>query len=207
MFMKKTCRSAFFSLALAVLCASNTHAIDTLYKFTQLDGTTRYSLSLPDGTENWTSVEVNDKTVNLDAEYANPALREQRLTLLIAKLNKLAIEAPSAARASRNAAEANTANNSGSAPRAANPNAATAEPPAQFFYATWCGYCKRARKFLDARNVAYTAIDIDTPDGARQWNRVTRNGGNGVPILVVRGVPVNGFDRERYEQLFPKVGS
>lgn len=60
-------------------------------------------------------------------------------------------------------------------------------------YATdWCGYCKQARAFLEKHNVRFTEVDIEkSPEGKRDYDRI---GLRGVPILVIDGQPLKGFD-------------
>lgn len=57
----------------------------------------------------------------------------------------------------------------------------------------WCGYCRRARRLLDAKGVAYTEIDVDLVPGARE-EMMTRGGGGTVPQVFIGGTPVGGFD-------------
>lgn len=63
-------------------------------------------------------------------------------------------------------------------------------------YATdWCGYCKQARAFLAKHNVRYTEVDIEkSPEGKRDYDRI---GLRGVPILVIDGQSLKGFDPGR----------
>lgn len=60
-------------------------------------------------------------------------------------------------------------------------------------YATdWCGYCKEARSFLAKHDVRYTEFDIEkSPEGKREYDKL---GMRGVPILVIDGKPLKGFD-------------
>lgn len=60
-------------------------------------------------------------------------------------------------------------------------------------YATdWCGYCKQARAFLAQHNVRYTEVDIEkSRAGKADYDKL---GMRGVPILVVDGQPLKGFD-------------
>jgi len=56
----------------------------------------------------------------------------------------------------------------------------------------WCGYCARMRAFLERNGVAYEDWDVEhTARGSRAWARFGRAG---VPILLVDGKPVFGFD-------------
>lgn len=73
-------------------------------------------------------------------------------------------------------------------------NAPDIPQPSVVMYASdWCGYCRRARRLLDAKGVAYTEIDVDLVPGARE-EMMTRGGGGTVPQVFIGGTPVGGFD-------------
>ena len=63
-------------------------------------------------------------------------------------------------------------------------------------YATsWCGYCSKARKFLNKVNVPFTEYDIEKSDeGRKQYQAL---GGGGVPILVVNGKIIRGYSSDQ----------
>lgn len=71
---------------------------------------------------------------------------------------------------------------------------------ATFFMATWCGYCTRAKAYLNAKGIRYQEIDIDTPAGARAF--VEAGGSGGVPLLLVAGKSARGFSEASYDKLF-----
>lgn len=62
-------------------------------------------------------------------------------------------------------------------------------------YATsWCGYCAKARKFLDRINVSYQEYDIETSDeGRKQYMAL---GGSGVPLLLINGRILRGYSAD-----------
>ena len=80
---------------------------------------------------------------------------------------------------------------------------ATAPPPssreAVLYMAAWCGYCKKAKAYLAARQVAYREYDIDTKDGLLAFARA--DGKRGVPLLVVDGRSVSGFSTASYDAI------
>jgi len=49
---------------------------------------------------------------------------------------------------------------------------------------SWCGDCKRTRRFLDERNIAYSWIDIDTDLQARKFVEDTNHGFRSVPTII-----------------------
>ena len=80
---------------------------------------------------------------------------------------------------------------------------ATAPPPssreAVLYMAAWCGYCKKAKAYLAARQVAYREFDIDTKDGLLAFAQA--DGKRGVPLLVVDGKSVSGFSTASYDAI------
>jgi mycoredoxin len=60
-------------------------------------------------------------------------------------------------------------------------------PNVTMYSTSWCGFCHRARRFLDDNDVPYTEIDIeDNEDAAlqvEQWNRGNRT----VPTFDIDG--------------------
>jgi glutaredoxin len=66
------------------------------------------------------------------------------------------------------------------------------------YYADWCGYCKKARRWLDERNVDYELRDIDEPRYGQELTEVS--GGKSVPVLRVGGDIIRGFKPRAYER-------
>ena len=60
-------------------------------------------------------------------------------------------------------------------------------------YATsWCGYCKKARKLLADNNIDYFEYNIEnSTEGHRQYKAI---GGRGVPVLLINGEVVKGYN-------------
>ena len=71
------------------------------------------------------------------------------------------------------------------------------------YSATWCGDCRRAKRFLDTHGIEYTLVDIDTDqDAAREVVRL--NGGyRTIPTIVFSdgSVLVEPSDRELADRL------
>ncbi len=58
-----------------------------------------------------------------------------------------------------------------------------------------CGYCKKARKLMKDNNIAYFEYDINTSkEGREQYNKL---GGRGVPVLLINGEVVKGYNPSR----------
>ncbi|HEY6640759.1 glutaredoxin family protein [Povalibacter sp.] len=60
---------------------------------------------------------------------------------------------------------------------------------------TWCGYCRKTRELLTRQGVPYREFDIEASDEGRA--RYEALGGNGVPVLDVRGTVIHGYDERR----------
>lgn len=62
-------------------------------------------------------------------------------------------------------------------------------------YATsWCGYCRKTRELFDEQGVSYIEYDIEKSDEGRA--RYDELGGNGVPVIDVRGTIIHGYDED-----------
>lgn len=69
----------------------------------------------------------------------------------------------------------------------------------------WCGVCKRAKKFMDRKNIAYVEKDIEKDHKARaELILKGKNAGisvRGVPVFDVNGTMFPGFDKDRLVSL------
>jgi Glutaredoxin and related proteins len=60
---------------------------------------------------------------------------------------------------------------------------------------TWCGYCKKARELFKANNIEYFEYDVEkSSEGREQFDRL---GGKGVPLIVIDGKVLKGYDPEK----------
>ena len=66
-----------------------------------------------------------------------------------------------------------------------------------------CGYCKMAKKYLSEIGIQYTEYDVSRDRQAAD-EMVNLTGQMGVPVIVVDGQIIVGFDRPRLEQLLGK---
>lgn len=61
------------------------------------------------------------------------------------------------------------------------------------FSTDWCGYCEQARRLLQASGVTYHEYDIEkSAEGFKQYQAL---GGRGVPLLIINGKLLRGFDK------------
>ncbi len=57
----------------------------------------------------------------------------------------------------------------------------------------WCGFCMRALRLLESRNVDFAKFDVSGDHEARAWMR-ERSGQSTVPQIFVRGQSIGGYD-------------
>lgn len=71
-------------------------------------------------------------------------------------------------------------------------------------YATeWCGYCARARKYFNNQNIPFTEYDVEkSSEGREQFDRLN---GKGVPLIVVNGEVIRGFNPGAIERAMKKA--
>lgn len=70
----------------------------------------------------------------------------------------------------------------------------------KIFTAPTCGYCHQAKRFLANQGVAFKEYDVSVdPEANQEVRRLT--GQTGVPVIVIDGQVVIGFDRPRLEEL------
>ena len=69
-----------------------------------------------------------------------------------------------------------------------------------------CGYCHQVNRYLSERGVQFTERDISV-DRAAAEDMIRQTGQTGVPVIVVDGEAVVGFDRPRLDQLLAGGGN
>ena len=57
-----------------------------------------------------------------------------------------------------------------------------------------CPYCRMTRKFLEENSVAYTDFNVADDKTARD-EMISRSGQMGVPVIMIDGEAVIGFDQ------------
>jgi len=58
---------------------------------------------------------------------------------------------------------------------------------------TWCGYCRKVRKFFELADVPYREFDIEKDPVAHR--RYEQLGLVGVPVIRIGNLTIQGFDR------------
>ncbi|GAB2897020.1 glutaredoxin family protein [Microbulbifer echini] len=71
-------------------------------------------------------------------------------------------------------------------------------------YATeWCGYCQKSRELMREHNIPFYEYDIDkSREGRSQYDRL---GGRGVPVLLVNGEVIHGYNAKKILKAFSKI--
>ena len=79
------------------------------------------------------------------------------------------------------------------------PAADQEEATVELFTTSWCGYCKKARAFLNARGVRFVEYDIEKdPAAARRKQEIDNR--PGVPLALMNGQVIHGFSPYAYTQ-------
>ena len=66
-----------------------------------------------------------------------------------------------------------------------------------------CGYCHQAKTYLSQRGIRFAEYDVSR-DRAAADEMMRLTGQMGVPVIVVEGQVIIGFDRDRLEYLLDK---
>lgn len=72
-------------------------------------------------------------------------------------------------------------------------------PPVILYSADWCGACRKAKRHLARRGVAYEERDVDEPEVAAELLRKT--GSRSIPVIDVGGRVLTGFSAGSYDAL------
>lgn len=67
------------------------------------------------------------------------------------------------------------------------------------FTSNTCPYCTLAKNYLNEKGVAYTEKNVQTDKEARK--ELMAMGHMGVPVLIVNGEEIVGFDKEKLDDL------
>jgi len=67
----------------------------------------------------------------------------------------------------------------------------------EIYVTAWCGYCKKAQKYMKENGIPYVAYDIEKDSAAMQRHKEL--GGRGVPLIVIGSKKMSGFSQESFE--------
>lgn len=68
------------------------------------------------------------------------------------------------------------------------------------FSASWCGTCKKAKKYLRRQGIPFTEYDIEK--GSRAKSLYKELGATGVPVILVGKKRMNGFTEAGFERIY-----
>jgi len=96
---------------------------------------------------------------------------------------------------------------SSSPPAASSPQTSQAQPaaavPVVMYSTAWCPYCARARAYFERTNTAYVEHDIErSADAHAEFKRL---GGRGVPLILVGGEKLRGFNELAFESAYARA--
>lgn len=60
---------------------------------------------------------------------------------------------------------------------------------------SWCGYCKKARVLLNNQGIKFKDFDIE--QSAEANAEMKSLGGHGVPVFLINGEVIKGFNQQR----------
>ena len=63
-----------------------------------------------------------------------------------------------------------------------------------------CPYCKMAKEYLSSKNISYQDIDVSS-DKEAIVDMIKVSGQMGVPVIVINGEAIVGFDKARIDLL------
>jgi glutaredoxin len=84
------------------------------------------------------------------------------------------------------------------------PAAGNAKAPVKMLATSWCGYCRKARAYLNSRGIPFEELDVEKSAQGKQEYRALK--GRGVPIILVGSQRMNGYDQGRLEAMLSAGG-
>lgn len=73
-------------------------------------------------------------------------------------------------------------------------------PEVKIYSTPTCPYCVRVKEYLKHKNIDFQNIDVST-DNKGLEEMVSLTGQMGVPVVVIDGKVVVGFDRQKIDSL------
>ena len=75
----------------------------------------------------------------------------------------------------------------------------TGSPRITLYSTRRCPHCRQLKQWLQQRGLRFQEFDIER--NARAFKEFQRLGGRGVPLLLLNGQRVDGFDPKRLQRL------
>jgi len=77
---------------------------------------------------------------------------------------------------------------------------ATANRQVVMYSTSWCGYCKKAKKYFVKKGISFKEYDIEkSPSARRKYDQLN---GRGVPLIVIGDQRLSGFSVEAFERIY-----
>lgn len=70
----------------------------------------------------------------------------------------------------------------------------------EIYTTPWCAYCKMAKEYFKKNSVEYTEYDVAN-DVTKRQEMLDKTHQMGVPVIIIDGKVVIGFDRGKINQL------
>jgi len=80
----------------------------------------------------------------------------------------------------------------------------TAAPQVDLYVTRWCPYCKKAIAFLRKNHIPFNTYDIEQDVNAAARKKALAPGYSGIPLAVINGATIRGFDEGSYQQALAK---
>ena len=72
------------------------------------------------------------------------------------------------------------------------------------YSATWCGYCKRAKAYLQARGTPFQDLDVEhSVQGQSEFRAL---GGRGIPVILVGDQRMDGYSQDALDGMLKRAG-
>lgn len=68
------------------------------------------------------------------------------------------------------------------------------------YSAAWCGVCRRAKRYFEAKGIDFAEKDIDQSEA--NMDEFHKLGGRGVPLIIVDRTKLSGFSPASFEQIY-----
>ena len=74
----------------------------------------------------------------------------------------------------------------------------------KIYSATWCGYCKRAKAYLQARGTPFEDLDVEhSAQGHAEYRTL---GARGVPVILVGDQRMDGYSQDTLAGMLKRAG-
>jgi len=83
------------------------------------------------------------------------------------------------------------------APQVATPKKERFSGTVEMYVTDWCGYCRKAERYMNSKGISYVAYDIEKDSAAKQRHKEL--GGRGVPLIIIGSNKMSGFSAETLE--------